>query len=99
MEIDLATITASAAGVCMAVCQVPQAVKLFRDGNTEGISIWMQMVLTMGIAFWLVTGILLSNVPMWLSNGTCLLFCLYVDYKCIARRWTKDSRSHMAGKE
>lgn len=86
MDFDLATITASLAGICMAVCQVPQAVKLFRDGNTDGVSIGMQVVLTLGIAFWLITGILLSNVPMWLSNGTCLVFCLYVDYKCIVNR-------------
>lgn len=67
----------------MAICQVPQAVLIWRTGNTKGISVMMQTILTLGIAMWFVTGILLNNVPMYVSNGFCLMFCVYILYVVI----------------
>lgn len=67
----------------MAICQVPQAVLIWRTGNTRGISVMMQTILTLGIAMWFVTGILLNNVPMYVSNGFCLVFCVYILYVVI----------------
>ena len=67
----------------MAICQVPQAVLIWRTGNTKGISVMMQTILTLGIAMWFVTGILLNNVPMYVSNGFCLVFCVYILYVVI----------------
>lgn len=80
---DLATITATIAGICMAICQVPQALLIWRTGNTSGLSVLMQTILTLGIAMWFVTGLLLENVPMYVSNGFCLMFCLYILYAVI----------------
>lgn len=84
---DLATltfITATIAGSCMAICQVPQAWKIHKEGKAEGLSIWMQIIITTGIFFWFLTGVILakegdpSGTPMWISNGLCLIFCIYV---------------------
>ena len=49
---DLATltfITATIAGTCMAVCQAPQAWKIHKEGKAEGLSLWMQIIITTGI--------------------------------------------------
>lgn len=79
MDINtLQLITATIAGTCMAVCQVPQAWKIYKEGKAEGLSLWMQIIITTGIFFWFVTGVLLRNIPMWASNGFCLIFCIYV---------------------
>lgn len=73
----------------MAICQVPQAIRIIRTHDTASISITMQCILTLGILFWFVSGIILSTgdfwagVPMWLSNGFCLIFCLYILIMCI----------------
>lgn len=83
---DLATITATIAGICMAICQVPQAVLVYRTKQTEGISILMQSILTLGIGMWFVTGILFNNAPMYLSNGFCFIFCLYILLVCIKNK-------------
>lgn len=80
---DIATITASIAGICMAICQVPQALLIWRTGNTKGISVWMQLILTIGITSWFITGVLLNNVPMYMSNGFCALICFYILFKCL----------------
>lgn len=74
----------------MAICQIPQALMIYRTGNTEGISIWMQGILTTGIVCWFITGILLNNAPMYLSNGFCGIACLYILAKCIYNKRKKD---------
>jgi len=91
---DLATITASVAGICMALCQIPQAWKIYKTGRTSGISIGMQTVMNLGVACWMITGFLLDSIPMWLSNGVCLLFGLYVLIKCIQNKLKKHNTSH-----
>jgi len=64
---DLSTITASIAGICMALCQIPQAWLVYKTKKTEGISILMQSVLALGVGMWFITGILFNNAPMYLS--------------------------------
>lgn len=84
MNLDLAiTITSSIAGICMAICQVPQALLIMKTGKTDGISIWMQIILTMGITCWFITGILMNQVPMYVSNGFCSIVCYYILARCI----------------
>lgn len=67
----------------MAVCQIPQAWLVYKTKNTSNISILMQLILTLGIFMWFATGVLLNNPPMYLSNGFCLIFCLYILFVCI----------------
>lgn len=79
----IATIFASIAGICMAICQIPQALLIWKTGKTDGISIWMQTILTIGITCWFIAGILYNNAPMYLSNGFCAVACYYILLKCI----------------
>lgn len=83
---DIATITASIAGICMAICQIPQAWLVYKTKNTDNISILMQVILTLGIGMWFATGVLLVNAPMYLSNGFCLIFCLYILFVCVKNK-------------
>jgi len=66
------------AGFCTAVAQFPQAVKVIKTGNTKSISIGMYLIMTLGIFFWFLYGVLLSNFPMILANGVCLIPSLYI---------------------
>jgi MtN3 and saliva related transmembrane protein len=47
---------------------VPQAIKTIRSRDTRSISLGMYVVFTIGLAFWLVYGIVLHSWPMILSN-------------------------------
>jgi MtN3 and saliva related transmembrane protein len=47
---------------------VPQAIKTIRSRDTHSISLGMYVVFTIGVAFWLVYGIVLGSLPMILSN-------------------------------
>ncbi len=77
----------------MAICQIPQALLVWRTGKTEGLSILMQTILTLGIGMWFVTGLLLDNAPMYLSNGFCLIFCIYVLYVAVRNNIDRTSKN------
>ena len=68
------------AGFCTAVAQFPQALKVIKTGNTQSISLGMYLIMTMGIFFWFLYGVLLSNLPMMLANGVCLIPSIYILY-------------------
>lgn len=68
------------AGFCTAASQFPQAYKVIKTGDTQSISVGMYLIMTFGIFCWLVYGILLSNLPMILSNGLCIIPSLYILY-------------------
>ena len=66
------------AAVCTTLCWVPQAVKIIREKQTQGISLLTQAVFTIGIALWLAYGLLLHNWPILLANAVTLVFTLVI---------------------
>lgn len=48
---------------------VPQAARTIRTRDTHGISLWMYVVFTVGIAFWFGYGIALGSWPMIVANA------------------------------
>lgn len=52
---------------------VPQAIKTIRSRDTRAISLWMYMVFTAGVAFWLAYGAALGSRPIILANAVTLL--------------------------
>lgn len=77
------------AGFCTAIAQFPQAYKVYKTKNTDSISIGMYSIMTLGIVFWFSYGLLLSDWPMILSNGVCLLpsfYTLYVTVKNLSHK-------------
>ena len=76
MNIDI-HIIGYLAGICTAASQFPQAYKIYKTKQTQGISLPMYATLTLGVTFWFIYGILLMNLPMMLANGVCLPPALY----------------------
>lgn len=52
---------------------IPQAIRTIRTKETHGISLGMYVMFTVGIAFWLVYGLVLMSWPMILSNVVTLM--------------------------
>ena len=65
--------TGYAAATCTTLSFVPQAVKTIRSRDTSGISLWMYVVFTFGIACWLGYGVFLESWPMIVSNAITFL--------------------------
>jgi MtN3 and saliva related transmembrane protein len=64
----------SLAAACTTLCWVPQALKIIREKQTQGISLITQAVFTSGIALWLIYGLFLMNWPLILANAVTLVF-------------------------
>ncbi len=52
---------------------VPQALRIVRTRNTEGISLGMYGILTAGIALWMAYGVAIGSAPVILANGITLV--------------------------
>lgn len=57
---------------------IPQALLVMRTGNTEGVSLSMYVLFTVGVASWFVYGFLNEALPIMLSNGTTLCLALII---------------------
>ena len=68
----------SFAAGCTTLCWVPQATKIIREKQTQGISLITQVAYTAGIALWLVYGLLLTNWPLIVANAVTLLFAVVI---------------------
>jgi MtN3 and saliva related transmembrane protein len=57
---------------------VPQAVKTIRTRDTSGISLWMYIAFTVGVAFWFGYGLLLHSWPMIVSNAITFVLAMTI---------------------
>lgn len=57
---------------------VPQLVRSLRTRDTRSISLGMYMLFTLGVALWLVYGLLIHDLPVTLANGVTLVLTLVV---------------------
>jgi MtN3 and saliva related transmembrane protein len=57
---------------------LPQAWHTFRTRDVRGISLGMYSVFTVGVALWLVYGVLLAAWPIVVANGVTLSLALTI---------------------
>ncbi|RZI38100.1 hypothetical protein EGT07_35920, partial [Herbaspirillum sp. HC18] len=53
-----------AAATCTTVAYAPQAIKVWKTRSTGDISLGMFLVMVLGIALWLVYGLLSGDAPL-----------------------------------
>jgi MtN3 and saliva related transmembrane protein len=51
---------------------IPQAVKSWATRDLSGVSLGMYSLFTLGVALWLVYGVMLESWPIILANGITL---------------------------
>jgi MtN3 and saliva related transmembrane protein len=56
------------AGTLTSLAAIPQVVKTLRTRHAKDISIWQPLLLAVGVALWMVYGILIHDLPLILSN-------------------------------
>jgi MtN3 and saliva related transmembrane protein len=78
MRMEITQIVGSLAAIMTTTAFVPQALKIIRTKSTRDISLGMYLILTTGILFWLVYGILLKEAPIIFANtiGFTLTFTI-----------------------
>jgi len=72
MNTALIDVIGSVAAVLTTASFVPQAWHSFKTRDVSGISLGMYSVFTVGVAMWLVYGVLLFSWPLMIANGITL---------------------------
>ena len=68
----------TAAAVLTTVSFLPQVWLVFKTRNTSGVSLGMYSVFTVGIALWLVYGLLMRAWPIMVANAITLTFAIAI---------------------
>jgi len=76
MALSLFTIIGLVAAVCTTSAFVPQVVKILRTRRTKDLSLLMYVILSTGIALWLVYGLFIIDWPLILANAVSLALVL-----------------------
>ena len=63
----------SVAAVLTTASFIPQAWHSFKTRDVSGISLGMYCVFTVGVALWLLYGVLLQSWPLMIANSITLL--------------------------
>jgi MtN3 and saliva related transmembrane protein len=56
------------AAILTTVSYIPQTIKVLRDKNTKGLSLGMYVMITGGIAMWLVYGVMIASTSLIIAN-------------------------------
>jgi MtN3 and saliva related transmembrane protein len=66
------------AAFCTTAAFFPQALKVFKTRQTRDISLWMFLLMTLGLSAWLIYGVFISSLPIILANLITLFFAIYI---------------------
>ena len=61
------------AAICTTGAFLPQAIKIIVTKETKSLSLIMYIILVIGVALWLVYGVLKHDIPLIAANGVTLL--------------------------
>ena len=75
---NLSELTGYAAALLTTAAFVPQAWLTFRTRDVSGISLGMYSVFTVGVALWLVYGLLLGAWPVVAANAVTLALAVAI---------------------
>lgn len=62
------TIIGLVAGTLTSLAAIPQVVKTLKSRHVRDISIWQPILLSVGVALWMVYGILIGDMPLIVAN-------------------------------
>ena len=62
------TLLGMVAGTLTGIAAIPQVVRTLRTRHTRDISVWQPLLLSIGVALWIVYGMLIHNLPLILTN-------------------------------
>lgn len=74
MDLSFSVTIGFIAATLTTVSFVPQLVKTVKTKETKHISLFMYIIFTIGVAMWVVYGVLNRDIPVILANSITLCF-------------------------
>jgi MtN3 and saliva related transmembrane protein len=87
---DWPTIVGFLAATASTISFSPQAWKIIRSRDTEGISAATYAITVAAFALWLAYGVMLARWPLILSNGICLALSGFILIMTLLPQAKKD---------
>ena len=84
---DFATVIGFAAAVCTTVSYYPQLKKCWETGSAGDLSFKMFATLAVGIALWVVYGVLKADIVIIIANAVSLLLLMGILYFKLRERF------------
>lgn len=75
---DTVTILGICAGILTTGSFIPQVIKIYRTRETKDISLAMFIILSLGIALWLIYGFYINSLPVIIANSVTLALSFVV---------------------
>lgn len=66
------------AAFCTTASFLPQVIKVFKTRHTKDISLGMFLLMTAGVSFWLIYGLLISSPPIIMANSVTVVLSFYI---------------------
>ena len=60
------------------VAFIPQAWLMWKSGRTEGVSLGMYSIFTIGVALWLLYGVMLGAWPIVVANAITFVLAAFI---------------------
>ena len=73
MTISWLNLVGTVAGTLTTIAFVPQVIKTWRSRSTRDISLAMWLAFTLGVALWLIYGLMAESWPILIANAITLL--------------------------
>jgi len=67
------TLIGLVAAACTTIAFLPQAIKTWRTRSTGDLSLPMFLLMTFGVALWMIYGLILRDPPLIIGNAFTLL--------------------------
>lgn len=84
-----ADLVGAAAGTLTTIAFLPQVIKTWRTRSTEDISAGMFVLFCIGVAMWLVYGLMLGALPVILANAVTLVLSGAILVMKLAHGWRR----------
>ncbi|MER9438939.1 SemiSWEET transporter [Mesorhizobium sp. M0618] len=88
---DWVTVIGYFAALCSMTSFTPQVWKIIKTRDTSSISAPMYGIYVLGLAFWLIFGILKNEWPLIITNGVCLVLSAFILVMTLLPRAKKDA--------
>lgn len=72
------TLIGLAAGFCTTIAFLPQVIKTWKSRSARDLSLGMYSIFCTGVALWLTYGLLISDLPIILTNMATLILALSI---------------------
>ncbi|PWN05547.1 SemiSWEET transporter [Rhodohalobacter mucosus] len=92
------TLIGLAAGFCTTIAFLPQVIKTWRSRSAKDLSLGMYTIFCTGVALWLTYGLLISDLPIILTNLATLVLALSILFFKLTFRESVSPVPSAAGK-